>query len=225
MLLGARGLLQPLLGGSSGGGSSSPLVEPPAEPPSPQPGQRSPAGGSPRKSRGRPSAMMAPLALPNSEELLVETGPPTDSVSFGLGSPQSAREIRARPIDIDKEIPLLFVDDATAEGGLTPTVSDAAVAAAVAAHAGNGPVPASRQNSGLGNFSLANALACSPSAALSTSVLPPDIGIPLCVAHPWEAPPVARRFRLPSNFVIYRPLTAHERVAEYELDAEDFGPR
>ena len=58
--------------------------------------------------------MMAPLALPNSEELLVETGPPTDSASFGLGSPQSAREIRARPIDIDKEIPLLFVDDSAA---------------------------------------------------------------------------------------------------------------
>ena len=87
-----------------------------SEPSSPA-GQRLPTSPSARQP-GRPPvsprvvAGVAPLSLPADGELFVETGPPTDSHhSLGLGSPQSAREIRARPIDIDKEIPLMFVDD------------------------------------------------------------------------------------------------------------------
>ena len=70
-------------------------------------------------------------------------------------------------------------------------------------------------------------LASSPSLnhvasfAGSSSVLAADIRIPQCKDVGFEAPPVARRFRLPSNFLVYRPLPAYEKVAEYELDADD----
>ena len=48
---------------------------------------------------------------------------------FGLGSPQSAREsLRARPLDPEKEIPLLFVDDDAS----TPTAAAAGFGAAAA---------------------------------------------------------------------------------------------
>ena len=68
--------------------------------------------GSPRSPRKRSaSSSLLPLALPHGEELLVDTGPPTNPDSFGTSSPTSAREIRARPIDIDKEIPLFFEQD------------------------------------------------------------------------------------------------------------------
>ena len=142
---------------------------------------------------------------------------------FGLGSPQSAREsLRARPLDPEKEIPLLFVDDDAS----TPTAAAAGFGAAAAgfgAALSGSPQPVSRQNSGVGGMPLA----CSPSLnhvasfAGSSSVLAADIRIPQCKDVGFEAPPVARRFRLPSNFLVYRPLPAYEKVAEYELDADD----
>ena len=181
-------------------------------------GPSSPKIGGRGGQRGRPNSGMAPLALPGESDLFVDTGPPTDSQSFGLGSPTSARQIRDRPIDVDKEIPLLFVDDTE---GVPPTPGADGASSSNAAAFG-GALPASRQNSA----GLASALLSSQSpyalAQLSSSVLPQDIRIPQCVANPnWEAPPVARRFRLPNKLLTYRPQAGHERVAEYELDSAD----
>ena len=197
-------------------------------------------GASPRKG-GQRGRNMPPLSLPNPEELLVETGVdhsgPLTNDSM-LGTPTSAREIRARPIDVDKEIPLLFVDDGDPSGGLTPSSSNAEL---------HGSIPASRQDSrgglsggglagasstlivnsshgALGGISLATALAGNPNAIAIAKAesLAADINIPKCEPDPnYEAPPAARRFRLPVGFLQYKPHPSHERIIEYELDKED----
>ena len=199
---------------------------------SPSPGaQRFAAGSSsPRAAargpqRGRPTSGMAPLVVPGDQELFIDTGPPTDSQSFSLASPSpAAREIRARPIDVEKEIPLLFVDD------VEPPTPGADGAGPSSSGGGLSGLPVSRQNSCSG---LASALTSTQSpmlssslavnlSGLSSSVVPQAIHIPQCVKIPnWEAPPVARRFRLPTKLLVYRPQPGLERVAEYELDDED----
>ena len=197
---------------SSTAGASSFNISDPGEPSGSN-------AASPRKSSHRDrSAQLLGLSLPN-DELLVETGPPTDSL--GMGSP-AAREIRARPIDVDKEIPLLFVDDEAPGSSLTPSSSMHEIY--------NFPVSATRQPSagssgfaGLSSMSLASALATSPGGAFMTqSTLPADINIPQCYADPtWDAPLAARRFRLPQVFLSYKPMPGSERLVEYELDHED----
>ena len=217
----------PFLGGRSFAGTDEP-----GSPKMPAAG-----GASPRKS-GQRGRNMPPLSLPNPEELLVETGVdhsgPLTNDSM-LGTPTSAREIRARPIDVDKEIPLLFVDDGDPSGGLTPSSSNAEL---------HGSIPASRQDSrgglsggglagasstlivnsshgALGGISLATALAGNPNAIAIAKAesLAADINIPKCEPDPnYEAPPAARRFRLPVGFLQYKPHPSHERIIEYELD-------
>lgn len=175
-------------------------------------GASSPRKGSPRGRRLMESGL-PPLSVPP-DDVFVDPGPTTatESPYFGAMSPLGTpREIRARPIDIEKEIPLLFVDD-SAEMMASGSPYEGGSMAQVA--------PLSRQHSagGMAGSSLLNVLA--PTAAGGGA----DINIPHCVLMAsWEVPLAARKFRRPAQMIRYRPTPSHERVAEYELDDEDCG--
>ena len=158
---------------------------------------------------------LAPLSMP--DDLAVESAPPTGA-DFGPGSPlagSTVREIRARPLDIDKEIPLLFVDD----GPLAEAPSPYAAAAAAIAPGEGGVlagVSASRQAS-------ANAIGSRVSTS-SPHMSTRDAGtveIPQCVVtEGWEAPLAARKFKRPAHMIRFRSQPS-QNVVEYELDDED----
>ena len=158
---------------------------------------------------------LAPLSMP--DDLAVESAPPTGA-DFGPGSPlagSTVREIRARPLDIDKEIPLLFVDDGPSAEAPSPY---AAAAAAIAPGEGGvlAGVSASRQAS-------ANAVGSRVSTS-SPHMSTRDAGtveIPQCVVtEGWEAPLAARKFKRPAHMIRFRSQPS-QNVVEYELDDED----
>ena len=136
--------------------------------------------------------------MPN--ELLIDPGPPTGN-DFGPGTPlgtSTPREIRARPLDVDKEIPLLFVDDAPEAA--SPFAAVAAAVAEGSLHGGTlaASMPVSRQPSATAVGSLVGALTSSPSPHAGVRAVE-SITIPQCVVTAgWEAPLAARKFRRPT---------------------------
>eukprot|EP00665_Eupelagonemidae_sp_cell47_P003374 gene3374-3751_t len=116
-------------------------------------------------------------------------------------SPMGAREIRARPIDVEKEIQLLFV----AENEPCPP---------------DGPapsIPASRMSS-----VNSNGMPGTPGVLASST----EITIPQCtVVDTVESIAAAKKFRRPTSQMIRHRtadiLALQEGIAEYELDDED----
>ena len=158
---------------------------------------------------------LAPLSMP--DDLAVESAPPTGA-DFGPSSPlagSTVREIRQRPLDIDKEIPLLFVDDGpSAEAPLPYAVAAAAIAP------GEGGVLAGVGASRQASANAIGSLASTSSPHMNTR----DAGtveIPQCVVtEGWEAPLAARKFKRPAHMIRFRSQPSYN-VVEYELDDED----
>ena len=118
-------------------------------------------------------------------------------------SPQSGREIRARPIDVERETPLVFVDDY--EGIAADTNPHLLV-----------HIPASRTTSTASHFGT-SAVAV---PAIQTFV---EIAIPQYNAVTPIDNVVSQRFRRPHKHMIHGPSITDEfqTITEYELDHED----
>jgi hypothetical protein len=141
-------------------------------------------------------------------------------------TPESTREIRARPLNVVKELPLLFTDE---HDGTEDVAYSAAAGTSYYIHAS---LPHARLTSSKAN-DLASASAkairevvhasgdCRPFDDAGADVVS-TILVPMFEVADWNTDGQQRRFRRPPQFIRYKGPSVNEMyLVEYEMDDED----
>lgn len=169
---------------------------------------------SPLKPRGGPSGLVVPHVIrPPSEDLLADNQGLGGNADVLNGSP-AAREIRSRPIDQEKELPIIFSDEGD---GLFPAPAEPSSSGLA--------LGATRHGSSASLSGLSVHGACpspGPKERLDSALGYEEVVVPMFERDaPAQPAPAAKRYRRSNALIKFRPAPSIDSVAEYELDHDD----